>query len=133
MLQASGRIRGPIGDEDYDFDDPVVARAHDALNEVFYAWFMHRKGLLNRCRWIRCELAVALRSGNDPGRAMALNDKASSTIAQANRLFIDTARHLLDMANEPIPRARIRTMRRDIDARQHGLCRSARADLRRAE
>jgi hypothetical protein len=118
MLRSTQRLHGPVGGEDYDFDEPAVARAHDAMNEVFFTWIARRDGLLNRCRWMRYELAVVARSPGGRERVAPLVTSATATIAAANRLFIDTAREIVDLAAHPLAPVTIATLRRKVDARQ---------------
>jgi hypothetical protein len=116
QLIAAGKIKGAVGEEDYDFNDPIVTRVHDHLNDIFYDWVGTREGLLNASRWMRYELAVSLRIASTQQRLQTdhLRSEANQVIASANNFLIDIAEKILDLASRPIPSNVIALMKKTV-------------------
>jgi len=102
-LIANGRIKGVLGEEDYDFEDPAVTRVYDQLNEIFYDWVGTREGFLNMSRCMRYELAIPslLASSRDKQMIHTLRYEAEQVIATANNFLIDVAEEILAISVHP--------------------------------
>jgi len=104
LLFDAGKIKGITGEEDYDFDDVVVTRVHDILNEIFYDWVGTREGLLNASRVLRYELAIPLRMtlANKKSTINTVRREVEQVIAEANNFLLQIAERVLQISENPV-------------------------------
>jgi len=111
-LRAEGRLRGSLGDEDYEFLDPAVERIYELVNGAFYEWMSSTDGVLNRSRWLGYELAMAERLASSDAaarEARRLREDGAAVTARANRFFTSIVREAVELSRRPIdPIARSR-------------------------
>jgi radical SAM superfamily enzyme YgiQ (UPF0313 family) len=109
-LRAEGRLRGPLGEEDYEFLEPAVERIYDLVNNAFYEWMSSTDGVLNRSRWLGYVLAMAERLASSDAaarEARKLREDGAAVMARANRFFISMVREAVVLSRSPVdPMAR---------------------------
>lgn len=103
QLLAQGRLLGPIGAEDYHFNDPKVGLLYELMANSFCDWIGDHRGLLNLARWVRYYIMVYRRYLAPSAGFEHLAATARTTIANSNRDFTRIARRMIDLCSQDPP------------------------------
>ena len=99
-LEKEGRLRGREGFLDYEFLDIRVTLLYQCISQLFRTWITEHDGLLNNTRWARYHVAVFRKYFAPLQEVDSISTNIKQCIAESNRFFIDTVRHLVKLLGE---------------------------------